>query len=351
MMDHLHGAQVVDARIQANLIDDEHTCIPSILVEALHLFAHVGGSDHMRFVLDRQLRHAYMHGRWHERHDDVRPLHQVLAQSPHLGILRQHIEELRLTPRAKELSKVLELGTLDARNSHHVLWPPQQILDNWSRHKAGPEQEDRPLCLGRNAGTIPIGTSATKGDLSLVGRGEDHANDLVERLLCVSHDENRCPRCVSNAATHIDVRDLDPTALGLHEVAHLVDEHTVEQMASEIQRYTSRRGLHAMWARSPTTPIFGHRSLLRIRPLVGTPQLLDVFILPRQLASLCDDRAPHRSRPTSRIALTASFRSPRCHHRREELKETISEVLRRLAWELGREVIHSMEQDARVIEA
>ena len=138
LVDDLHGAHVVDARIQAELVQDQHPGLLRRAVQRFHLRRDVARGDHVDSRLDGHLGHVHVHeGRQHAN-DKVGLCNAGIAVCNAVGRQLK-----RMAPR---MVTHLGLGGLQAQIAHVNLPPllvclPEQMRDQ--RRTAAPCPEDQ----------------------------------------------------------------------------------------------------------------------------------------------------------------------------------------------------------------
>lgn len=71
---------MIHAGVQTDLVEDRDSLGHGLLVQLLHLVAHVTGGDHVGSFGDAALRHQVVHVRREDGNDDVGVGHQVVQQ-------------------------------------------------------------------------------------------------------------------------------------------------------------------------------------------------------------------------------------------------------------------------------
>mmetsp|Transcript_38923 Transcript_38923/g.111368 ORF Transcript_38923/g.111368 Transcript_38923/m.111368 type:complete len:671 (+) Transcript_38923:464-2476(+) len=290
LVDHLHGAHVVDARVQAHLVDDQHARGAGLAVQRLHLRADVRGGDHLLLVLDHEPRDADVEAGGHQRHHDVRGADQGLRGRHGLRGGRGDVHHLRPHAGPEALREGLDLLLEDAGHGERVLGAPQEVLHQRARHEARAEDEDLapgPRGLDRAAARLGLLPRSAQRDIGLGRHAFDLGLHLLEVLVRLRHDEDGEEGLVADGGADVDAQDVQAGLRGLHEVAHPVDGLGVEEVPGELQRRAGRRTVRAVWVHARV--LAGGARVVRVRAAEAT-ELLDVAEVPSQLASLRDDR-------------------------------------------------------------
>mmetsp|Transcript_7255 Transcript_7255/g.30869 ORF Transcript_7255/g.30869 Transcript_7255/m.30869 type:complete len:504 (+) Transcript_7255:819-2330(+) len=136
LLDGLDGRHVVDAGVEADLVEDGYASLASPLVEGLHLGLDVAGGDHVRLVLDAHVRdegveRLRQHADNHLvlRHQRLRPL-LLLA---HVQLNRRHLSA------GRQLLRLLKRLAGDGDEVVRVL---AETVDEARRDEASAEDED-----------------------------------------------------------------------------------------------------------------------------------------------------------------------------------------------------------------
>mmetsp|Transcript_92019 Transcript_92019/g.259978 ORF Transcript_92019/g.259978 Transcript_92019/m.259978 type:complete len:201 (+) Transcript_92019:736-1338(+) len=141
LVDHLHCAHMVDARVKAHLVDDQDARSPGLGIKRLHFLADIRRGDHRLAMLDREARDADVQRRWHERNNGIARLHEGLARGRFVGVGRGDVHNHRAYAGAKTLGERLHFAAHDARHGERVFGAPQQELNEGGRDKACAKHE------------------------------------------------------------------------------------------------------------------------------------------------------------------------------------------------------------------
>jgi hypothetical protein len=134
VVDHFHGGHVVDARVEADLVEEAEALGPDLGVQRLHLRLDVGGGDHVLAGLDAGVGHLQV----------VDPR----QQRDHHVVLGHHLAEpvgfLHHPRHGPAVRMLIQQGgrLVECPRSHrHLDAVLEQVLDQRLRHQAGPEQQ------------------------------------------------------------------------------------------------------------------------------------------------------------------------------------------------------------------
>ena len=86
LIDDLHGGEVVDARIEAQLIEEDESLLDCLVVELVHSGADVRGSHEMFLLLETDLRHVLMQEGGDIAHHHIDLFHQGTETVPVLHV-------------------------------------------------------------------------------------------------------------------------------------------------------------------------------------------------------------------------------------------------------------------------
>mmetsp|Transcript_26945 Transcript_26945/g.86626 ORF Transcript_26945/g.86626 Transcript_26945/m.86626 type:complete len:775 (+) Transcript_26945:1279-3603(+) len=369
LLDHLHGAHVVDARVQAQLAQEGQPQPARLRVQRAHVRAHVRRRHQVLVLLQARLRHARVEGGRHQRDDHVVLRHR--ARQPRL--VAAHVQVLGRDARALGRAQLGLLHVRAAQRHLHVR-DAAQVVQQRPRHQARPQhqrlarthvpharrQPARQLLLGRAARAARAAARAAASRVhrlllralhravrQLPQRGARHVRHVVaQRSHLLGHVLHHVRRALQlhhrrarllAVAAHPHVHQAEVALARLHHVQHAVDERVVEQVPAQQQQPLVRA------PRRQLGPGRAHRQTLAV-----AAQARDVLEVGRQRAVCRHARAVQLGGEVLVLPVERQ-RAVRAGQRRHERQQRIAKELGRIARQLRRQVLDAHDQRALVV--